>query len=477
MTAASATRLIPHRNLQRANDGRYVIGGSPSTIMHLTAAGRNRVDAWFRGEALTDQPTELQLAARLVRTGMATAAVDSSEAEPSRALVVIIPVHDDADGLRTTINSLGSVAIVVVDNGSPSPVDAADLPDGAALIRTESPTGPADARNRGLAHASVQAAEAIAFVDAGVSVSSTTLHELVAHLLAPVAGPVVAAAPRVRSSAGPTALDRYEQTFSPLDLGPTGGHVAPGRPLAYVPSACLVVLSDSIKAHRRGATQALFDTDLRFGEDVDLIWRLHEDGAIRYIPTLVAVHPARPSLREFARQRMNYGSAAGPLAARHGEHLTPFRTSPWGAIVAVAAFAGHPAAAVIAACISGELLARQLPADLEHRRMHAHRISTTGHAQTIVAVGAAVMRTWWPVVVLFTPWAPRAALRLTGVGTLRRLVGSRHENRPSSVSEQIVLGVVDDLSYSVGVWRGSARARKLGALLPQIKGRWLLKER
>lgn len=60
----------------------------------------------------------------------------------------------------------------------------------------------------------------------------------------------------------------YEAACSPLDMGVSPGLVGPGRRPGYVPSTAFVA--------RRAALLALggFDERLRFGDDVDLIWRL-----------------------------------------------------------------------------------------------------------------------------------------------------------------------------------------------------------
>ena len=69
-----------------------------------------------------------------------------------------------------------------------------------------------------------------------------------------------------------------------------------------------------------------FDPALRYGEDVDLIWRLAADGrVIRYDPSIVVRHRPRPGWRAWFRQRIAYGSSAASLAERHGEAMAPAR--------------------------------------------------------------------------------------------------------------------------------------------------------
>jgi glycosyltransferase involved in cell wall biosynthesis len=110
------------------------------------------------------------------------------------------------------------------------------------VIRREVAGGPAAARNEGLQHVE---GEFVAFLDSDCVPPEDWIERLGGHFDDPR---VAAVAPRIR------ALDGGR---SPLDMGP-------GRRVPYVPSAALIV--------RRSL--ASFDPALRYGEDVDLIWRL-----------------------------------------------------------------------------------------------------------------------------------------------------------------------------------------------------------
>ena len=69
--------------------------------------------------------------------------------------------------------------------------------------------------------------------------TASTLRQLAAHLTDPA---VVAAAPRVRArDAGRGLLGVVAAHWSPLDLGPRPGPVAPSQRIAYVPSTVLVI--------------------------------------------------------------------------------------------------------------------------------------------------------------------------------------------------------------------------------------------
>ena len=75
-----------------------------------------------------------------------------------------------------------------------------------------------------------------------------------------------------------------------------------GRNVRYLPSAALIV---------RRAAEPWFDPALRYGEDVDLIWRLEKAGwRFRYEPDVVVLHEERDRIE----RRFWYGTSAAPLA-------------------------------------------------------------------------------------------------------------------------------------------------------------------
>jgi len=73
----------------------------------------------------------------------------------------------------------------------------------------------------------------------------------------------------------PSRRDRFEERFSPLDVGDRSALVIPNS-MSLRTSACLLI--------RRNCFGDGFDETLRYGEDVDLVWRLHDRGwLVRYV--------------------------------------------------------------------------------------------------------------------------------------------------------------------------------------------------
>ena len=128
----------------------------------------------------------------------------------------------------------------------------------------------------------------MAFLDADTLPPPDWIERLAGHFDDPR---VAAVAPRIRAA---------NRRRSPLDMGPH-------RTVPYVPSAALIV-----------RTPVRFDETLRYGEDVDLIWRLLDQGhRVVYDPSVVVLHHETDVLE----RRFRYGTSAAPLAARHPDRL------------------------------------------------------------------------------------------------------------------------------------------------------------
>jgi mycofactocin system glycosyltransferase len=359
---------------------------------------------------------------------------------------VVLPVKDDPCGARRVLDATrGLGARIPVDDGSADP-----LPE--ATLRHDTPAGPAAARNTGWRRADT---ELVAFLDADVLPESGWLDALLPLFADPT---VAAAAPRIRSRSGDTAVARYEMRRSGLDMGPQPAAVRPTSRVGYVPSAALLVRRAALE--RTGG----FDPRLRFGEDVDLVWRLVGQGhTIRYEPRSVVWHEPRPNLRGWLRQRFDYGTSASPLSARHPRLLACARLSRWSAASWGLLLAGKPAFAVTlmaatAALFPRKLRGRGLPAS------EALRLATVGHLGAGRVLADAARRTWWPLLLAAAPVSRRA--RVLGLAALLPCVADSARRGP----RQLALRVLDDLAYGAGVWAGCLKERTAAPLLLRFTG-------
>ncbi len=445
-------RLFADRRLRTRRAGRTFVGGVPLRIITVSERGKGIVREWLAGAAIGATDSEQRLARKLLEAGLVHPSPQQS-LHRQISLTTVIPVKDDHHGLRTTVGRLEG-PIIVVDDGSEPAVSRSllETTHGAPVrvIRNGHTLGPAAARNAGAAACD---SEIIAFVDAGLRITQADLRRLTPHFNDEQ---VVAAAPRVRSTEQAGFLARYERSFSPLDLGSDPGPVGPGRAITYAPSACLLVRVDALR------DVGGFDPALRFGEDVDLIWRLAQIGTVRYDPEIVVEHDPRHTLRGWCAQRFNYGTSAAPLAKRHPDSVAPWRVSRWSVVAIALLSTGHPGLALAPAIAPLRGLRSQL-ANLPDANVEAIRLILEGHSWAGRSFAENAARTWSPIALILalSGFGRAPILRWMVLGWSRRIGRSRSPG-------QFGLGVLDDLSYGLGVVTGAARGRSIRSLVPRI---------
>jgi mycofactocin system glycosyltransferase len=455
----SGTRLMADPSLQPRQDGRVLMGGVPLRFIRLSPAGSRLVRSWLEGEPVGPQDAAQKLARRLLDAGMVHPQPPTGPLTARVPLTVIIPVRDDPQGLEATLQGLprdAAAMVVVVDDASARPVELrCPCPAPWQLVRRAAAGGPGTARQTGL---ELTSTPLVAFVDAGVRIGADQLSVLARWFEDP---DVVAVGPRVASRSGHGALAAYERTRSPLDLGPVPSAVGPGRRVAYLPTAVLLA--------RRAELEAAggFDPGLRYGEDVDLVWRLAARGTIRYDPSVVAEHPPRLTLRAFLRQRFSYGTAAAPLARRHGRQVAPARLSGWSLACWALMAVGRPGTALLTAAGTALALDRKLAPVLGEGRAASARLAFRGHWAAGGGLADAAAREWWPVTLAAAVVGWRRQAMAAAVWALVRRARAGSGPIPDQVRD-LALGSADNLAYGAGVWAGAWRERSIGALLPQL---------
>ncbi len=475
MTAPAMTRPVGARSASwlpegtgvvldpatRRRPGGVLVGGAPVRVVRLAAAGAALLDRLAAGEPVPRAAAAQRMVRRLLDAGLAHPRPRRAVVDPRR-VTVVIPVRDDPEGLAATVATLGTggPATVVVDDASAHPVRTmVGAGSGATVLGHVDPQGPAAARNAGWRAATT---DLVAFVDAGCRLPEGWLDELVPYLDDPT---VAAVAPRIVASGSPAAapwLTAYESCRSALDLGPRPAPVRPRSWVPYVPTAALVV--------RRRALDSVggFDERLRTGEDVDLVWRLHDAGwRVRYQPDVTVTHPVRATVAGWARQRFGYGRSAAPLARRHGDAVAPLDVSPWTGAVWALAGTGHPlVAAGVAAGTVAALVARtnrQQPA----MTAELARLAVEGHVRSGEAVAAAVTRAWWPAATAAAVLSRRARWALGAAVVVPALADWIRRRPDLDPARWTALHLADDLSYGAGVWAGCWRERSITALVPR----------
>lgn len=451
MGATQVTRFALDPSCRIVDGGRVLLGGSPLTLFRLGPAGAEVVDAIRSGRPLA--AGHERLTDRLVDAGAAHPHPVPGSGPATTDVTLVIPAHDaPAARLAALVGCTGAGAAVVVDDASTQPIDAVA---GATVIRLERNHGPGAARQAGVALATTPY---VAFLDADTAPAPGWLDALLPHFADDRVGLV---APRIRSTPGRGVLARYERWRSPLDLGPAPARVRSGTRISYVPAAAVVVRVAAL------AAVGGFDATLRFGEDVDLVWRLDAaEWRVRYEPASTVLHDPRPGFGAWTRQRFSYGSSAAPLAHRHPGALAPARMNRWSAAAWGAAVVSPPVGIAIAATTTA-MLVRKLAA-LEHPWRVAGRLAGLGHLFAGRILAAALVRAWLPFAVVVALVSKRAR-RVVTLAVVAPPVVAWARDRPALDPVRAAgLHVVDDMAYGAGLWRGMVRERSLAAIRPVL---------
>ena len=426
-------------------------GGSPWRLLRLPGGSRAVAERWRGGGAVN--AGEERFARTLVQQGLLHPLFRRGVA--IRDVDVVIPVRDDVASLRVLLATLEGLHVTVVDDASS---DASGLErccddHGATYLRLAENLGPGGARNAG---ARATQRPFLWFLDVDVVIDDPL--DVLGRLTSSFNDPLAAAvAPRIRGATGESLRERFEQRFSPLDMGARSGLVVPNGAVHYVPSACLVV--------RRASFGTGFDESLRVGEDVDLVWRLHDQGwLVRYVADVSVLHRTRPTWSGWLTQRLRYGESSSVLAQRHGARLAPFRADSWTFLSWVSAVVGKPIVGLRIIDAARDQLRQRLLTSTENADRVAGELVGRGMVRAGPPMARAVVRTFGPAL-LAGALHPRLRRRLL----LVYLVGSAWRWRSTRVHvSDVPLALVDDAAYGVGVWKGAWSSKSLGALTPQI---------
>jgi mycofactocin glycosyltransferase len=445
-----------------------LFGGSPARIVRLTAAGQA---AWREIQAgpVTSRAAGL-LARQLTDSGLAHPRPPAPPAAPD--VTVIIPARDRPGMIDRCLAALGAgYPVIVVDDGSADPAAVAAVASrrGATLIRRDVNGGPGAARNTALGRVT---SEFVAFLDSDCLPRPGWIENLAGHFADPLVGAV---APRVTAALAPvTWCGRYATACSGLDLGSRPGRVAPRTAVAYVPTAALVCRVAALVG-TAGDGNA-FDPAMRVGEDVDLVWRLHEAGwRVRYDPQVHVGHTEPASWRGLLARRFRYGTSAAPLALRHPGAVAHLVLHPWPAVCVAALLAKRPATAAAAfgaATVAARRTLRRasVPADglvqaiiggVCQTWLGAGRYSTQLAAPLLAGVVAwpggrsAAGRRWRRAAAASLVLAPPIAAWAAGTRALDPV--------------RFALGrIADDIAYGAGVWSGCLSERTTAPVRPAV---------
>ncbi|MGW0027186.1 mycofactocin biosynthesis glycosyltransferase MftF [Rhodococcus sp. NPDC003383] len=437
--------------------GRVLIGGSPTRMLKLAPAAAAMLDDGYL--RVVDSRTAV-VARRLLDSGVGN---PRPTALPSTSdVTVVVPAKDNPAGLRRLLQALESVRVIVVDDGSETPFVAPETGQ-VTVLRHETSRGPAAARNTGMRAATTPF---VAFLDSDVVPRIGWLEAILGHFTDPA---VALVAPRIVALDPDSApLARYEHARSSLDLGRREAAVVAGSPVAYVPSAAMVV--------RRDVLDELggFDETMHVAEDVDLCWRLQQSGwRLRYEPVARVAHDHRIGFRKWFTRKAFYGTGAAPLAARHPGSVAPMVMSVWTLFACVAAATCTRLGALGSAIslLVTLLRLRRMFTELDQPTRIAAVLTAQGFAGGMWQLASALCRHYWPVTLVASLFSARIRRTVAAFAVAEGLwdwFGHREEGGLDPV-RYVLYKRLDDLAYGAGLWKGALDARDPAALIPDIR--------
>ncbi len=454
------------RRVRVLGEGAALLGGSPTRLLRLAPVAQTMLTG---GRLEVHDAVSAQLARTLLD---ATVAHPRPLSGPShRDVTVVIPVHDNPSGLARLVSALRGLRVIIVDDGSATPVlesDFATMHCDIRVLRHARSKGPAAARNSGLAACDT---DFVAFLDSDVVPRRGWLEALLGHFCDPA---VALVAPRIVAlHPSESVVARYEAVRSSLDLGLREAPVVPFGTVSYVPSAAIVCRRKSLM------DVGGFDESLVSGEDVDLCWRLNEAGArLRYEPIAMVAHDHRTELRKWFVRKSFYGSSAAPLAIRHPGKTAPLVISGWTLVVwmlvAMGSRIGYLASMAVAA-ITGRRIAKSL-SSVPTEPMEVAAVAAQGLWSAALQLSSAICRHYWPIALVAAALSRRCrhvvvvAAVLDGVfDWVTRNGNADEDTKRVGLLTYILLKRLDDIAYGLGLWSGVVRERNAGALKPQIR--------
>lgn len=292
-------------------------------------------------------PSIGEFAVNLENQGIIIRQIPLVKEELLPSVTVVIPTYGRPkmlagclESLRTLDYPADRLEIIVVDDASPQPIEPTDWAPNVQLIRQKENQGPGAARNLAVQQAK---GDIIAFLDDDCLADRNWLRSLAPGFQCP---DIAIVGGRVEAADLTNSLAQYEQVMSPLLMGTVQRKVRKGSALSYLPTCNLLIRKTNFLA------VGGFDPSLRVGEDVDLCWRVLENGNNGYyLPAGVVYHYHRARLIPFLHRRYNYGQSEAMLQGRHqGENRR------------LSLFPGHSyifAAALIISLLLGSLFGKE----------------------------------------------------------------------------------------------------------------------
>ncbi len=456
-------------------DGKTVLlGGSPYKLVSLRPSAAAVVESFRAGGSIETAAqianvsigaTE-KLARWLLQNGMAEPRHHEPHVFGLADISAVIPARNESSNIGGVVSSLfglGLQKVVVVDDASSDDTAAVARAAGAVVIERNGAGGPGAARMSGVSNVD---SPLVLFVDADTHLDGEWMGEWLGDLIAAFDDPLVAiAAPRVRSLLDSSLVSRYEHVRSALDLGGYRSSVRPLSRVSYVPSAVWLVKLTALE--QVGG----FDPSLRFGEDVDLVWRLVSSRfVVRYEGQVSVQHRPRQTLRALMKQRHQYGTSAAPLDRRHPDAVAPLVASGWSVLSWALALLGGPAglvAGLVTAAGTSMALESKMSMVQSPRKI-AFTTAMRGHLGLGRQLASCIWRAWLPFAMIASLFSRRVRWVTLASGILPAIEQWTKQRPNVDPVRFTALRMLDDASYCSGLWKGCWKEKHFGPLKPRL---------
>ncbi|MRH87006.1 mycofactocin system glycosyltransferase [Nocardia sp. SYP-A9097] len=440
--------------------GRFLVGGSPNRLLRLAPEAAAMIgDGYLE---VTD-PTSARVARRLLDSGVAN---PRPRLLPSlEDVTVIVPVHNDPDGLTRLLSALRGYTVIVVDDGSDRPVlipPARGNRCRVTVLRRDRRHGPAAARNFGLRCA---ATEFVAFLDPDVVPRTGWLEVMLGHFSDPK---VALVAPRILAmDPDSTLLARYEHTRGSLHRGRRESAVQAHGPVPYVPSTALLVRRLALLA------EGGFDEAMAAGGDIDLCWRLDRAGwRLRYEPAARVAHSNPVSLRKWFAHKVTHGTGVAPLGQRHAGMASPLSIPIWTAVTALlfGTLTRWGAAGGVVTLILTLFRLRRVFAELDNPTRVSAIYMARGFSGGMWRLASSLCRHYWPVTLLGMLCSRRIRHLAVTIAVADGLADWFIHREAGSLdpTRYVLCKRLEDVAYGTGLWWGAAKLRDAAALRPTL---------
>lgn len=429
--------------------GRFLVGDSPTRLLRLAPEAAALIgDGYLE---VTDRQSAV-VARRLLDAGVGNPRPRLLPRPED--VTVVVPLHNDVEGLGRLLRTLRGHSVVVVDDGSDRPVRIP--PTGGrcrvTVLRHDRRHGPAAARNAGLRAATT---EFVALLDSNVVPRAGWLEVMLGHFSDPE---VALVAPRiVARERAATVLGRYEQARSSLDRGRREAAVTSRGAVSYVPGAAMLVRRRALLAEDG------FDEQMFSAADVDLCRRLEHAGwRLRYEPAahVSCDHPV--SFGKWFGRKVSHGAGIAPLARRHGSAPAPLSVPLWTVVVtALLGIASRSSMLGAAVTLAAALVRlRRVFADLDNPTRVAAIALARAFSGGVWRIVSAMCRDYWPLTLLgmiVSRRMRRIAVTMAMADGLADWFTHREAGGLDPL-RYLMCKRLDDLAYGTGLWWG-ARAR------------------